>query len=277
MSPVLGTVGTAISVNGQNLNPVLDETTTFLTMREVLPTSATNTKIVFPIPANVGSGKVTVMTTYGTVTSNQDILVTPAGIAPTAVSTSKVGLVDDAYQTFSVTAVGNYAAEVFDANANAFLTVQFTSMAAGNVNYSLYDTNNVLVVSGTASPTAPSGSTCRRCQVQGLYLLLMQPAAATATWRVSIETDKTIPIDGSSLAVATTVANQGKRFVVNATAGANLGLALSNLVTPGSTTQVIMSVNDANGLSVGSALCYAPIGCDFNLPNVIAGTYTIPA
>src|SRR5690606_8084498 len=86
VSPLIGAVGTDITVTGESLNPLPNQTSVRLNLRSVIPSSVADTQIVFPIPANASSGKVTVNTPFGVATSADDVLVTPSGIDPALVA-----------------------------------------------------------------------------------------------------------------------------------------------------------------------------------------------
>ena len=79
VSPTIGAIGTPITVTGESLAPVPNQTDVRLNHRPAHPTATTNVEVVFPIPAQTGSGKVRVTTPYGTATSVQDVVV--VGIA----------------------------------------------------------------------------------------------------------------------------------------------------------------------------------------------------
>ncbi|MFC7520557.1 IPT/TIG domain-containing protein [Xanthomonas populi] len=73
VAPTLVAVGEQVSIAGTRLLPVLGQTSTLLNGRAVSTSSSSNTQIVFPVPAKVGSGKVTVITPYGSAISSQDL------------------------------------------------------------------------------------------------------------------------------------------------------------------------------------------------------------
>ncbi|RBH87945.1 glutamate synthase, partial [Xanthomonas oryzae pv. oryzae] len=75
---------------------------------------------------------------------------------------------------------------------------------------------------------------------------------------------------------ATTVPGQNVYLTFKATAGQNLGLGLSDLVTPNSTNYVYLTVYKPDGSYAASQYCYASNnGCQTNLGNTMAGTYSV--
>ncbi len=99
---------------------------------------------------------------------------------------------------------------------------------------------------------------------------------ASATVLLSAPITGTTPVDGTPGSYATTVPGQNVYLSFTATAGQNLGFALSDIVTPNTTSYMYLRVLDASGASVASQYCYASTnGCQVNLSNLVGGTYTV--
>ncbi len=82
--------------------------------------------------------------------------------------------------------------------------------------------------------------------------------------------------NGASGSYATTVPGQNVYLTFKAAAGQNLGLGLSDLVTPNSTNYVYLTVYKPDGSYAASQYCYASNnGCQTNLGNTMAGTYSV--
>ena len=164
---------------------------------------------------------------------------------------------------------------MFEGARGDLLSAQFTDIGVASVSYSLYGIGNNLLVSGSISAAAPTMH-LPRLPATGTYLLMMRPVTAPASWKLSIEKAKSLENDGSALAVNTNIAGQQKRLTFTATAGQNLGLGLSDLVTPGTTSPVYMEVRKPDGTYLAAQHCYAAqSGCQLNLLNLVAGTYSV--
>lgn len=80
ITPRIASAGTAISVVGKSLQPIVGQTSARLGLRPVVLSQLSNTQLVFPVPTSAGSGKVYVTTPYGTATSAEDLVVVPSDI-----------------------------------------------------------------------------------------------------------------------------------------------------------------------------------------------------
>ncbi|WP_201769576.1 IPT/TIG domain-containing protein, partial [Luteimonas huabeiensis] len=228
VSPLIGAVGTPITVDGASLQPVVGQTTIRLNLRPALPTTVTDTQVVFPIPAVTGSGKVTVGTSYGTATSQQDVVVVPGSVDPALVAQAKRLEVDAPAEQLAIASTGEYVAVLFDAVAGDYLAGQFAQLA-GNVAYTLYDPVNRQLGTGTATATNPT-ALLPVLPATGTYLLLLKPAAGPATWALRIERAAAVASDGDVIEAATATPGQRVRKTFNASAGQHLGLGISDLV-----------------------------------------------
>ncbi|HLM54324.1 MAG TPA: IPT/TIG domain-containing protein [Pseudoxanthomonas sp.] len=274
VSPLIAAIGSFITVDGQAFMPVVNQTTTRLNQRPVVPSAATNTQIIFPVSAGTGSGKVTVSTPYGSASSAQDVLVVPSSVTVAEVAQIQRLTLDAAAQSFSIPSTG-YVAALFEGVRGDLLSAQFTDIGVANVSYSLYGIGNNLLLNGSISVAAPTAH-LPKLPASGTYLLMMGPVTGPANWKLSIEKAKSLENNGSSLAVSTGVAGQQKRLTFTATAGQNLGLGLSDLLTPGTTSPAHVEVRRPNGTSLANQSCYAAQGgCQVNLLNLVAGTYSV--
>ena len=118
--------------------------------------------------------------------------------------------------------------------------------------------------------------------VAGTYTVLIQPTdASTATLTAKLVDGLvgTLPTDGTSQSFSTSVPGQNGNFTFSATAGDDLGLALTGLtLNPSSPSYLLVNVNRPNGSQLTSAYCYqsSTPGCSFSLLNVPdTGTYQV--
>ncbi|WP_208412916.1 IPT/TIG domain-containing protein, partial [Xanthomonas arboricola] len=274
VAPTLVAVGEQITIAGKQLLPVVGQTSTLLNGRAVATSSSSNTQIVFPVPAKVGSGKVTVITPYGSATSSQDVVVAPTGVETANIeSVKRLGL-NAAAQTLAVNATGKAVAVLYDAAVGDFPSLQFSSLGAVTLEYTAYGPANVSIASGSVSAASPTVH-LPRISIGGTYLLLLRPSSAPATWKLAIERAPLLVVNGAALSQSLSSVAQGKRFLVSATAGQNLGFALSDLVLPNA-SYVYLRINKPDGSYAADQYCYAnSSGCQINLFNTVAGTYSI--
>ncbi|WP_052689400.1 IPT/TIG domain-containing protein, partial [Xanthomonas albilineans] len=277
VAPTLLAIGESVTVTGKGFLPAQGQTSTLLNARAVLPTTLSNTTIVFPVPANVGSGKVTVTTPYGSATSAQDVVVVPAGIDKTQIESIKRLTFGAAPQPLSVTTAGNSLAVLYDLTAGDYPSLQFSGLGAVSVSYTIYGPTNTRLATGSSSVSASAPSAhLPRAPASGTYLVLLQPSQAPATWQLAVEKATPLSVNGAALTQPIIGTAQSKRFVFNAVKGQNLGLGLSDMVTPNTTSYISLQVFDPGGAYVTSQDCYVSFkGCQVNLSHLALGPYTV--
>lgn len=276
VSPLIASIGTTITVDGQSLAPIVNQTKLRLNQRLVTPATLTNLQAVFAVPPSISSGRISISTPYGTALSTQDVLVTPNGVLPGEIAQLKRLTIDTAAQGFSIVTTGHYGAAMFDGSAGDYLSAQFSLISVANISYTLYGVDNTVLASGIVSTNSPTFH-LPQLPATGTYLLLMKPTMGPATWNVVIEKAKQLINDGAPLTVTTTVFGQRKRLTFTATQGANLGLGISDLVIPGATTSIYVNVRTPNGFQQAGNNCNTQYssGCQLNLSNLEARTYTV--
>ncbi|PPU91603.1 hypothetical protein XalbCFBP2523_14075, partial [Xanthomonas albilineans] len=284
VAPTLLAIGESVTTTGKGFLPAQGQTSTLLNARAVSPTTLSNTTIVFPAPANVGSGKVAITTPYGSATSAQDVVVVPAGIDKTQIESIKRLTIGAAPQAMSVTTAGNSLAVLYDLTAGDYPSLQFSGLGAVSVSYSVYDpTNTKQVFSGSVSVASTASVHLPRVGISGTYLVLLTPSQAPATWQFAVENATPLNVNGAPLTQPIIGTAQSKRFVFNAAKGQNLDLGLSEIVTPNTKSGIYWQVFGSDGTLLASDHCYAyKQGCEVNLstlPNIAiaTGTYTYTA
>ncbi|WP_045767701.1 IPT/TIG domain-containing protein [Xanthomonas albilineans] len=276
VSPTLLAIGESVTTTGKALLPAQGQTSTLLNARAVSPTTLSNTTIVFPAPANVGSGKVTVTTPYGSATSAQDVVVVPAGIDKTQIESIKRLTIGAAPQPLSVTTAGNSLAVLYDLTAGDYPSLQFSGLGAVSVSYTVYGPTNAKLASGSVSVASTASAHLPRAATSGTYLVLLKPSQVPATWQLAVEKATPLDVNGTALTQPIIGTAQSKRFLFNAAKGQNLGLGLSDIVTPNARSYMSLQIFDTAAAFVDSQYCYASAnGCQVNLSNLAGGTYTV--
>ncbi|WP_181093321.1 IPT/TIG domain-containing protein, partial [Xanthomonas bromi] len=274
VAPTLVAVGEQVAIAGKQLLPVIGQTSTLLNGRAVATSSSSNTQIVFPVPAKVGSGKVTIITPYGSATSSQDVVVAPTGVEIANIESVKRLTLNAAAQTLAVNATGKAVAVLYDAAVGDFPSLQFSSLGTVTVDYTAYGPANTSIASGSVSATSPTVH-LPRVAVGGTYLLLLRPVSAPATWKLALEKAPLLSTNGAQLSQALSAAGQSKRILFTTTAGQNLGLGFSDLVAPNA-SYVYLQVNKPDGSYAAYQYCYVSgNGCQTNLVDTVAGTYSV--
>ncbi|QQP98384.1 IPT/TIG domain-containing protein [Lysobacter enzymogenes] len=271
VSPLIGVAGTQVTVTGQRLYPAPDLTRVLLGDRIAVPGTSSQTQLTFPVPVRAGSGRITVSTPYGSAQSADEFVVVPAGVAAADVVNGGRLNLDAAPRILTTAQDNQYVALLLDSNGRDLTSLQFGDLV-GSVSYSLYAPDNRLLASNSVSATAPSAHLPRL--VAGLHLLLLKPSAA-ASWSLGWEKNAVLGLQAEPLAISTNVAYQNKRYIIEAAAGANLGLGLHDLVTEGSTSYQQVVVYRPDGSQYAYEYCYAGYDCDVNMPALSPGQYGV--
>ncbi|MGD3145517.1 hypothetical protein [Xanthomonas oryzae] len=168
---------------GKQFLPVVGQTSTLLNGRAVATSILSNTQIVFPVPAKVGSGKVTIITSYGSATSSQDVVVATTEVETANIESAKRLTLNAAAKTFAVNTTGKAVAVLYDATVGDFPSLQFSGLGTLTVEYVAYSPTNVSIASGSVSAGSPTIH-LPRVSVGGTYLLLVRPSSAPSSWKL---------------------------------------------------------------------------------------------
>ncbi|KAB7771108.1 glutamate synthase, partial [Xanthomonas maliensis] len=275
VAPLIVAVGDQVTVSGQHLLPVAGQTSVFFNGRTVSATSLSDTQIVFIVPPALGSGRVTVTTPYGSATSSQDVVVVPTGVATSDIeSVSRVSL-DASPPAMLLNAKDKAVAVLYDASSADLVSLQFGGLGTSTLSYTVYGPTNASLASGSVSSSSPSVH-LPKGRANGTYMVLLRASDAPASWTLAIEKAGFLSINGNVLSLPLTGIAQSKRLYFTAAAGQNLGLGLSELVTPNASGFAYLAVYSPDGWFVTDQQCFAGNdGCQVNLPNTVAGTYSV--
>ena len=277
MTPLIGSIGTMVTINGANLYPVPYQTTPAINGMSGVPKTFSNSQVTFPVPPNAGSGKVAITTPFGSAQSTQDFYVTPPGVAVANVTTQKRITVGS--NTSLTIAPGKYAAILFTATAGNWLSIQASGFTPSNASgtYTIYDTFNHPILTGAISASEPSIH-LPVIPVTGSYSIWIQTDTLSPSMKVtaSLAVDPTLAATGVGTAASTQLVGQTARLLFNAVAGNNPRLAITGITSnPTDGGWVYVDVYDPNNVFVRELSCYSTSSeCAVALPNVaLSGTY----
>ncbi|MBB5766501.1 IPT/TIG domain-containing protein [Xanthomonas euroxanthea] len=275
ITPRIASAGTAITVVGKSLQPIVGQTSTRLGLRPVVLSQVSNTQLVFPVPASAGSGKVYVTTPYGTATSADDLVVVPADIDAAEVKGAIRLAVDGGAQNISTTTTGQRTAVLFDSRGDDYLSAQFSAIGAGTVDYALYGMDNKRLAWGTASASTPSFH-MPKLKGAGTHLLVLTAKSAPLSLNLQIERAATLALDGALQSVVTTIAGQSKRLLLDAQSNVPLGLGLAETANPVVWDTATVNVYGPDGGQVAFQQCAQKNnGCSLNVSGLQTGRHTV--
>jgi YD repeat-containing protein len=277
-SPAAAAPGAPVTITGVNLNLVPGQTTVSVGSTPVTVVSVTNTQVVFNTPAQ-GSALVHVNTPYGNIsTASKLIIVPPAVGAANVVTSAEIVAGDPGGENLSLPQAGKYGLFVFEAVQDQYLTVSLTQRVGTpsntSISFVLYSPSHSVLLTGTFG-TNQRTLFLPKIPATGAYVLSLRPNSGTVQLTARLEVDQMVPVDSGTLTSTTDIAGAPKRVIFAATAGDNLGLAIT-----GQTSSVPGNVSYGVNGPAGQFACItaASPGCQQELPNLpYTGTYTIIA
>lgn len=268
ISPSLGAPGTVVTIVGQHLDPVPGATTVTLNGVSVVPTTVTDSTIIFATPKNFGGGRFHVSTPYGQAEAPSDYAtITPDYISGYAVSLTRMAIDGEAISVSS-TSSSDVTEILFDAEAGDWLSLQTDGIISSqSPAVQLYDPyGNYRRQDGVPTASYPSLHFLQ-IPFSGTYTLAVSPMEASS-FSVSLERDRQL-VKGQDLTFSTTREGESKRLLFDAVEGDALGIGLVNPQTSSSGAAIISRLYDQNGQILADKNCFPneSIGsCDLNAP-----------
>jgi len=273
--PLRVAAGATVGIDGEHLVPIPGQSKVSVSGRFVSSArESAGNHIDFVVPANVGSGKVTVTTPFGKAESDDDLIVVPRDVSPADVDA--VHRVEPGSEPVSLGASGSgkWVVVLFDGKLGDYLSIQSEPGTGSAVEYVVRDPANQILAKGSLSASRPT-SHLPALNKTGSYAIYMKRAPEAGSWRLSVEVDPTQAIDGESRVLGAWTPGQSKRFLLSGKIGDNLGLGISELDAPGG-SYTHVQVYRPDGKYGWSQICYlSQGGCDVNLPRLSAGTYAV--
>ncbi len=216
-TPTLANSGSSVTVTGTHFVTTAGATQAGVDVFTSTVTPTSDTQLAFPVPAQSGSGPVTVATPYGSAQSATPLIVVPASVGAGNVVATTTLTVNGSAQTLNISTAGKYAAAVFQGATDQWLSLQFASFTttpSGNyVGVTVYDPAGVAIASGDVGSTAyPLTLHLPPLPQSGTYTVVMNAPSSTAQFAVNVETNVVLTT-ASPTTVSTAAANQTKRVL----------------------------------------------------------------
>jgi trimeric autotransporter adhesin len=185
-------------------------------------------------------------------------------------------------QSLSLSVPGQYGVVSFSNSAVQTVTLNFDSVTTSPANQSISVTVYNSSGSSVGGMSGAIGGTLTLTNLAaGNYTIVVLPAnAATANLQLYLGSSTTLTTSGtgSSASASTSTPGESVTYTFSATAGQNLGLAITGLtLTPSSAgTTAWPYVYAPNGAIVVDPVCYVGTSCSMPLRNLTqTGTYTL--
>jgi trimeric autotransporter adhesin len=280
-TPTVVNPGASVSLTGTNMNLVPGSTSVAIAGVVATFSSVSNTSITFAAPTVFGMTPITLNTPYGIATSSSALTVVPSSIGAASVSSYGSIAAGSSVQSISISSPSNLGVLEFTATAGQWSTFQVSSLSTvpsgGSVGYTIYTPSGVVFLSGVIS-AANTNIHLPVITAGGKYFIAFASGTNSSVQlqtQLLVNATPVLIADGSPLPRSTSTAGQQLQTSFSATAGQNLGLALSNLTTTGA--YATMTVYKPDGTSLSSQSCTpANGGCVFTLRNLaVTGTYSV--
>lgn len=246
-TPTIGTPGTAVTITGTNFEPTPPANTVlFNQLRRAAVESATATTLGAKVPAQVGSGRLTVATPAGKAVSTADFFIPPSSYTAAQVEVTGRMVIGET-RSFTLSASSKIALMIFDGAAGQRISVSGSSTSPiGGLD--LYDPYGTVIDGGAAFGGGVAFIDTKVLPLTATYTLLASsPGTVTLTlYEVPPDITATITPGGPSVTVTPTTPGQNARLTFSGTAGQRVSLLLSTstpatditLVNPDGTTLV---------------------------------------
>jgi YD repeat-containing protein len=275
-SPRVVAPGALVTLTGTNLNLVAGSTTISVGGVPVTVNSLTNAQAVFVAPGTLHSGRVTVNTAYGSITSSSTLMLPPSSISVANVLDSATLSPDaQSYVNLNIAQPNKFGVLAFEGTAGQYVSLQFnpfTTVPSGRgFSYQVFTPSNTLLTNQTMFNTHVS-----------IHLPVLP---ATGTYLVAFSSDGTGQLAGrlevnpvlaldAPVPVALSVLNQTKRYVFTASAGQTVAVSATNVITNPANRVAGVNVFNASGTRIRNNGSADPIGFSVNADNLAAGIYT---
>ncbi|HEV8553537.1 MAG TPA: FG-GAP-like repeat-containing protein [Casimicrobiaceae bacterium] len=243
-TPTIGVAGTSLTISGTNFAPVASNDTVGFNQATTTATTASPTSLSLSVPAGAASGRITVTTPSGSVTSSADFVVPPSPYTATSVAATS-RLVVDGGITQVVIPPNKIAVVVFDATAGQNLGFGLSGVANSIGTVTILKPDGSVLVPATNFPNGIAAGLTVGQDGPGLSLdLPSMPVTGTYTVLItanpqngsSIAVDLRLSSDvtgtfaglGSTVTFKTDRFGQRGRYTFSGTAGQALGVTFAN-------------------------------------------------
>jgi YD repeat-containing protein len=272
-TPTIGTSGTTVAINGANFDPAPSYNKVAFNLSYGLVGSASATSITTTVPSSTGSGRITVITPAGKVTSSADFFIPPPPFTVSDVEfTSRMSIGEP--KTVTISTSQKVAMVVFDGAAGQRICMGGSTTALVSAAIYIYKpAGGVLTSIGGFISTIPYIDT-QTLPTTGTYTLLFDPESTlTGSGNFTlyeVPPDFTSPIQPGGAAVPVTISAPGQNALLtfNGSTGQKVSLTASNSTIPNRT--ILIKKPD------GSTLTSIPAGSFIDSQTLpTTGVYTV--
>jgi YD repeat-containing protein len=239
-APQIALPGTAVTITGANFDttPVNDRLIVNVT-GGLNPTSATLASMFMSIPSATGSGRISLNTPSGSVTSSGDLFIPPSGYSVSAVgATGRV--TPGAPATITLSAANQIGMLLFDGKKGQMVSAVASSSTFAGCSFYIYNPSNAYVLDSRSGVGPPVGSCATSGQffdsqvlpATGTYTLLATPGSstghATLTTYLFDDVQGGLLTLGSPVTATTSVPGQNANFTFAGQPNQHVSMSISS-------------------------------------------------
>jgi len=242
-SPAVGGAGETLTLTGTNYDPTPANDRVAFTAAIGAVTTATATTLTLPVSASAQTGKLSVSTAVGQVTSTQELFVAPSGVLSTDILYTGRITVNGPTVAASILTANKNGLMVFDGVAGQRVSLGFSSVVnLTQFAVTAYRPDGVAMTTPVLYGTGGGSLDVPVLPMTGTYTIFLDPVSTytgSLTVTASTELTGTVTPGGAAVPIAMTRVGQNARYTFSGTAGNTVSLQLSAVtITTGSVSIV---------------------------------------
>jgi len=241
-TPTIGVAATAVTITGTNFDTTLAKDRVSFNVMQSLLSSATATSIATSVHSNTTSGRISVATPAGKVTSSADFFAPPSPYTSANVAfTGRMAIGEN--RTVTIGTANKIGLMLFDGVAGQKVSLNIVPVTI-SVSYEyIYKPDGAILVSSGFVSTSGKFIDTFTLPVTGTYTILINPQQYTGNLTLSlyniVDASGTISPGGPSVPIVFSVPGQNGSLTFTGTQGQRVSLLVINVTTTGSVSHTI--------------------------------------
>ena len=275
LTPNIGVAGAAVTITGQNFEPVTHNNRARFNGTPAVITAATATSISTSVPTGATSGHVSVTTPLGQGVSPDDFFVPPSPYAAADVAMTARMVIGET-ELVTISTANKIALVVFDGVAGQQISLQMTGVTISSSSVTVFNPNGTTLGSAGSVGTGGGFIDTKTLGTTGTYTIMVDPAS-TNTGSMTLNLFNIVNVTatitaGGTTAVTTDTPGQNAEVSFTGASGQHVSLTVSGVTIPGTTSYTVKKP-DGSTLASDS---FSTSGGFLEVPYLpTAGTYTI--
>jgi YD repeat-containing protein len=270
-TPTIGAAGTTVTVSGGGFQTSTGNDTALLNGTWTSVTAATATTLTLSVPAQAGSGKISIATPFGRAVSAGDFVVPPTGDSASSIGwTGRTTIGSSA--TVSLPTAGQAGLLLFDGTKGALLAIGISGDTIASCTIKVFAPNGSLLTTSAAVTGSGQGVQIPALPSDGTYTVVVDSEgnSGAITLEIAGPVEGTLTQDGSAQPVTLSVPGQSALLSFSGTQGSYVSLDLTNVTISAGKVTVL---TPSGSVLMSGALTTAGLSFSPQLPS--SGFYTV--